>query len=151
MSVALALRVRHFRDGDEAFVARLAQASFWEFAEAAKSSTLQMANRHPTLIACEGKTPLGFVIVDVATSAGDPTIVALAVEPSKRGRGVGYELLCSAERCARLANAKFLVAHTADFNLPALELFMRNGYRIVRRLPRYYRGRFDACELEKKL
>jgi ribosomal protein S18 acetylase RimI-like enzyme len=69
----------------------------------------------------------------------------------RRGRGVGFGLLCAAERLARLGRAKQLKLHTADFNLPAIELFMRSGYRIVRRAPRYYRHRFAACEFEKSL
>src|SRR5690606_9312627 len=115
------------------------------------ASSLEMAATHPTLVAIEGKVPVGFVVIDLGRDSGRPSVIALAVEARKRGRGVGYGPLCSAERFARFAGAKELVVHTADLNLGALELFMRSGYRMVRRLPRYYRNRFDACELTKRL
>lgn len=151
MSVALAPRVRHFRDGDEPFVARLAKRSFWEFDEDAGASTLRMAASNTTLVAIEGRMPVGFVIVDMDQGRGPAGVIAIAVEPRRRGSGIGYGLLCSAERFARVGGSKELVIHTADFNLAALELFIRSGYRMVRRLPRFYRNRFDACELRKRL
>jgi ribosomal protein S18 acetylase RimI-like enzyme len=95
--------------------------------------------------------PVGFVTLDLPDAHSTASILAIAVAESQRGRGIGYGLLCSAERLARLHHAKIATAHTADFNLQALELFLRNGYRIVRRIPRFYENRFTACELHKTL
>jgi ribosomal protein S18 acetylase RimI-like enzyme len=151
VSVTLALSVRRFRQGDEAFVTRLARSAFAEFSNAPGYDAVHMAASNPTLVALEGATPVGFVTLEPARDSGVAYVIALAVTETRRGRGVGYGLLCAAERFARLAQAKTVQLHTADFNLVALELFLRGGYRMVRRLPRYYRGRFDACELEKRL
>ena len=41
--------------------------------------------------------------------------------------------------------------HTAQSNLSALELFLKRGFRLERRMPRFYRGVYDACVLTKQL
>lgn len=151
MTVTLALSVRRFRPGDEPFLTRLSRTAFAEYSNAPGVEAVHMAASNPTLIALEGATPVGFVTLEAPRDSGIAYVIALAVAENRRGRGVGYGLLCAAERLARMADARTIELHTADFNLTALELFLRNGYQITRRLPRYYRGRFDACELAKRL
>lgn len=151
MSVTLALSVRRFRQGDESFVTRLARKAFAEYSNAPGLEAAEMAASNPTLLALEGHNPVGFVTLEPARDQQIAYVVALAVVEERRGRGVGHGLLCAAERLARVAGARTVQLHTADFNLAALELFLRSGYRIARRLPRYYRRRFAACELEKRL
>jgi ribosomal protein S18 acetylase RimI-like enzyme len=151
VTVTLALSVRRFRQGDEGFITRLARKAFAEYSNAPGYEAVHMALSNPTLVATEGATPIGFVTVEPERNSGTAYVIALAVAEDRRSRGVGYGLLCAAERLARMAQARSVQLHTADFNLVALELFLRSGYVITRRLPRYYRGRFNACELEKRL
>lgn len=149
MPSAGALRFRRFGARDRAFVAALAREAFAEFAREPVGSTLSLVQRHTSLIAERDGTPVGFATLRLGR--GEAELLAIAVVPHERGRGVGRALVRLAESTAREASARSLSLHTADANLAALSTFLRSGFRVERRLPRYYRGVFDACELRKTL
>ena len=78
-------------------------------------------------------------------------LCAIAVDEYARGTGIGAALLAKVERVLSLAGFSEITMHTAQANLSALELFLKHGFRIERRLPRFYRGVFDACALRKRI
>jgi len=145
------LWLTRFGEQDAAFVERLGASAFREFSLAPGRSALWMAEHHVALVARRGELRVGFGVVRVRDPRDEPEVLAIAVRESVRGRGVGRRLLSGMEAVARSRGAVALRAHTADFNLAALQLFSRNGYRIAARHPAYYRERFDACELVKHL
>jgi len=143
------LEVRPREAGDAAFVARLGGEAFSEFSEGAREHTARMAERLVTWIAVRGGQPVGFVVLE---QQGDVVeLQAIAVSEHERGRGVGRRLLVAAEEWAGRAGARRLALRTAQANLAALELFVRAGFRIEARLPRHYRGMYDAFVLVKAL
>jgi ribosomal protein S18 acetylase RimI-like enzyme len=146
--LAWSLRQRH--DKDDAFIAQLAAHAFSEYSTHASGSTLRMARAGVTWLACRAGEPVGFAVV----RPGDPgqaELCAIAVDESARGLGVGTALLSKVERVMAIAGFRAVTIHTAQANLSALELFLKRGFRVERRLPRFYRGVFDACELRKRL
>lgn len=143
------LRLRRLRPDDQEFVRRLSLDAFAEFAREPVESTLGMARRFDAYVAERGDQRVGFAILKLGGKVAE--LAAIAVVERERGRGVGRSLLKAAEAAARRAGASSLVLHTADANLAAFELFTKQGYRLERRLPRYYVGVFDACELIKRL
>jgi ribosomal protein S18 acetylase RimI-like enzyme len=145
------LEVRRFREEDAARVGQLGRQAFFEFSRTPGRSTLEMARRNTTLVATLNDEPVGLAILAFGKPAAIAELLALAVQRAQRGRGIGVTVLLAAEQLVRARQGVKLRAHSADFNLAALELFLKHGYRIVRRCPRYYLGRFDACELEKRL
>jgi ribosomal protein S18 acetylase RimI-like enzyme len=140
--------VRPRGTGDEAFIARLGALVFAEFSRNAAETTLGMTRSHLTLIATRGDRPIGLVVIEHA-SAGIAYLRAIAVSEDERGHGVGKLLLARAEREARAGGARGLRLHTATANLAALELFLKSGFRVERRLPRFYREVYEACQLTK--
>lgn len=102
-----------------------------------------------TLVAEQRGEAVGFVVLE---REGDRTfaISAIAVRTSHRGQGVGEQLMREAEHEARARGAKLLTLTTAQANVAALSLFLRLGFRIRGRRPRYY-GAQPACELHKAL
>jgi ribosomal protein S18 acetylase RimI-like enzyme len=62
---------------------------------------------------------------------------------------VGRALLVHVERSLVRAGVEQIRLHTAESNLSALELFLKCGFRVQRRMPRFYRGVYDACILVK--
>ena len=144
------LRFRRQRSGDEAFLARLSAAAFGEYKKNAEWTTLEMARRGVTWLAFRGERPLGFAIYE-SPEPSRAELTAIAVDESARGMGVAAALLARVERELIAAGVHQLRLHTATANLSALELFLKRGFRITRRLPRFYRGVFDACELLKPL
>jgi ribosomal protein S18 acetylase RimI-like enzyme len=147
--VALAaLKIRVLEAADAAFLSTLAASAFGEYAPDAARSTLWMAEHHPTWIALRGELRIGFAVLRVAPR-GWAELLAIAVVESERGHGVGNALIERAESAARVRGAPGVSLHTADANLAALDLFQKRGFYVARRLSRYYRNVYDACEMRK--
>ncbi len=145
------IEVRRWRPADDEFVARLADEAFREYDARPGRYLLRATHRATTMtwVAVEKSMPVGMVVVD--RSAGEWSILAVAVAQRSRARGVGTLLLQTAEQGARALGASRLTLFTADANLAALDLFLRRGFRIVARRKGFYSRRQDACRLVKQL
>ena len=144
------LLVRRRTAADDPFIARLAKRAFQEYSARAAEETLGMARSGTAWLACRGDERLGFVVAR-ADGPFVAELCAIAVDEPARGQGVGAALLERAERALAAAGVRELTLHTAEANLSALELFLKQGFRIERRLPRFYRGVFDACAMRKRV
>ena len=144
------LLFRRRRATDDAFIARLSVRAFGEYNKNPEWTTLEMAHRGTTWLAWRADRPVGFVIYERAGSK-HADLTAIAVEEQARGSGVGAALLAHVELELAAAGTLELRLFTATANLSALELFLKRGFRTLRRVPRFYRGVFDACELGKRL
>ena len=82
---------------------------------------------------------------------GDGHLDAIAVTEEARGHGVGRALLAEIEAQASERGTRRLALVTADSNLAALGLFLREGFTIVQRIPRHYPRGQDAVILRKRL
>lgn len=149
---ALSVQIRLRSPGDDAALAALAAEAFGEYSDSAGAHTLGMARRPAsvTLVATAADELVGIALV-VPTSESLARLDAIAVSVGLRGTGLGRRLLASAEGEARRIGAARINLATADANVAALDLFLRSGYRIARRLPRYYARGQDAVEMEKLL
>ena len=56
-------------------------------------------------------------------------ITHLYVGPSKRGAGIGSRLIAEAERFARRSGARGMWLETQNFNYPAIQFYLRRGFR----------------------
>lgn len=146
--VPTSLKIRVLESADAAFVGALGEVAFGEFSRDAARSTLWMAEHHPTWIALRGDERVGFAILRIP-KRGLAELLAIAVAERERGRGVGRALIERAEYAARVRGASGISLHTADANVAAIDLFTKRGFRVVRRLSRYYRDVYDACEMRK--
>jgi len=133
-------------------VASLAQEAFGVFSRHAEGTALKMLHEpdSATLIAVRGGRPVGLVVVE-DQGGGLASIQAIAVRPGERGQGVGQRLMTAAIRTAREGGAHELRLCTAQANVEALSLFLKAGFRIVRRMPRFYPRGQDACELSRSI
>jgi ribosomal-protein-alanine N-acetyltransferase len=143
--------VRRFTPADAAFVSELSERAFSEYGARPAHYTASVVQRSNTItwLAVEADAPVGLVVLELEGARA--AILALAVTERARGRGIGGLLMQVAERHARERGAGQLALWTADSNLAALDLFLRRGFRIVRRKPSFYSRRQDACQLEKTL
>jgi ribosomal protein S18 acetylase RimI-like enzyme len=141
--------IRGRRESDGPFIAGLGKEAFTEYSAAASGYTAHMASQAHTLIAERDDVAVGLAIVDLR--AGRAHLAAIAVRTDWRGNGVGRELLRAAERYARDRGAVEMELTTADSNLAASELFLRNGYRRRARHARYYARGQHAIEMFKPL
>lgn len=152
MPVDLDLGIRTRKGSDKAFIAALAREAFGEFSPGSARHTVAMSEEpHArTLVAVQGRERLGFAVVRVGRDR-IARLDAIAVDAGWRGRGVGRQLLCHVEVHARERGAVRLELATAEANLAALDLFLKEGYRIERTLRRYYPRGQDAHLLAKQL
>jgi ribosomal protein S18 acetylase RimI-like enzyme len=150
--VSRELEIRRSSPEDETFVAALAREAFAPFSLHAENTTRRMLHEpgSVTLIATRGGRRVGFVVIE-AHGQGHSSIQAIAVPSSERGQGVGERLMTAAVRFARDTGSRHLRLCTAQANVEALSLFMKAGFHIVRRMPRFYPRGQDACELSLSL
>jgi ribosomal-protein-alanine N-acetyltransferase len=146
-----AINIRSKTTEDAAFIEQLSAQAFGDFQHHAGPATLRLTERpgSTTRLAVRGDERLGFVVVERERDGA--WISAIAVSPSERGRGVGARLMAEAARLARGSGAARLRLTTAQANVEALELFLKCGFSIDRRIPRYYARGQDACVLTRAL
>jgi ribosomal protein S18 acetylase RimI-like enzyme len=150
VAVSSVLKIRRQRGSDAAFIRGLAARAFAEYDLDAGSAVSHLTRSGTTWVACRGHEPLGFA-VSHRLGRGAADICAIAVAEQARGTGIGRALLRHVERALRNEGIAQLSLHTAQANVAALELFLKHGFKVERRLPRFYRGVFDACSLSKRL
>ena len=78
-------------------------------------------------------------------------IYTLNVKREFRGRGLARELMEALEEEFRKRGCKETVLQVAVDNKPAVNLYLKLGYKITRRLPNYYKRGRDAYEARKSL
>jgi ribosomal protein S18 acetylase RimI-like enzyme len=101
-------------------------------------------------VADEEKELVAFIIVR-KTSGARGHIITLDVREDCRRRGLGTELLRTAEAWLAAEGVKRARLETATENTAAVAFWQRAGYATVARLPRYYLATHDAYRMEKDL
>jgi ribosomal protein S18 acetylase RimI-like enzyme len=144
--------VRRARPSDRGAILELSREAFGEYSKDPVRTTGALLGRDEAfgLIADAGGRVVGFAVVHV-TRDGAAWLDAIAVSPSARGTGVGQVLLGSVEQECRERDCRRLGLATADANLSALSLFLKSGFQIERRRPRYYERGQNAVEMSKRL
>lgn len=71
-------------------------------------------------------------------------IITIDVLPEYRKQSVGSRLLAAAEARLWAAGVSTIYLETAIDNTTAIRFYEKFGYRITRRIPRYYQGKLDA-------
>ncbi len=151
------VELRLGRTEDRAFVLDLAAATFAELGDyrATMASWLD-APEVVTLIVSVDGVRLGFALVAARRPIGfarrpSAELLAIALEPGARGRGLGALLLERAELVARGFDAEEMRLHTADSNLRAQGFFGAAGYARRRSRPLTYPNGQHALELARPL
>lgn len=173
------LSIRPYSTEDDPFIADLARDAFLEYTPRAVPHTLALVRRCTTFVALQEqrRVPSGRGVPGEAPgaapdgSSGAPparlarvgfaavgdegdgvlSLHAIAVVRGQRGRGIGVRLMAAFEQLAARRGARRLELCTADYNLAALDLFYRQGFRLLRRRERFYERGQDACVLVKDL
>ena len=99
----------------------------------------------------EEKDQLVAFIIVRQTSGARGHIITLDVREDRRRRGIGTELLRTAEAWLAVQGVKRVRLETATENAAAVAFWQRAGYATVARLPRYYLAAHDAYRMEKSL
>jgi ribosomal-protein-alanine N-acetyltransferase len=108
-----------------------------------------------TILADTRRGPVGFAMIartaDRTNRAGAAEIMAIAVEPTRQGQGVGRALMDALESEAREASLCRLLLHTATDNKAAKALFSLLGFRVLEIRKAFYPQGQDALLMCKTL
>jgi ribosomal protein S18 acetylase RimI-like enzyme len=108
-----------------------------------------------TLLAVLEERPVGFAMIRRVgrESRLHPVseLLAIAVEPPQRKRGIGNLLLSEMEKTARSTGIQTLVLHTGIKNLPGRALFKKHGFILLDTKSGVYEGGQDAVMMYKDI
>lgn len=134
-------------------IARLESASFDR--DALSRRSLRRLLTRPTaqiLVARdEGGQPVGSAILLFRGTTALARLYSLAVDPARRGFGIGRALLQAAEAAASTRAAAILRLEVRVDNAAAIGLYRAEGYEPFGRYAAYYADRTDALRLQKRL
>lgn len=79
-------------------------------------------------------------------------VISIAVLPEYRRRGIGKALMIEGmRRMKELYKAEEVILEVRVSNTPAIELYRKLGFKVVRIIPRYYRDGEDAYLMAREL
>ncbi len=131
-------------------IERIERASFgdpWSLKSFAESLARDFVR---TNVLLEDGVVIGYSVVWV--SGEECELANLAVEPARRGQGLGAHLLDAALRQAHDEGLLVMFLEVRDSNVGARHLYARRGFHEVGRRPRYYQHpEEDALILRRDL
>ncbi len=138
------ISIRSAEDTDLLAIFRIEKASFsqpWPFA------AFERYIDEPTfLVATDGAKIVGYIVADMIPNHGRALghVKDIAVHPSRRGEGIGRELLKQALSGLRARGTHSVKLEVRASNEPAISLYRDFGFRYLRTIPRYYGDGEDA-------
>ncbi len=78
-------------------------------------------------------------------------LITIAVKPDHRNRGLAKAMLAFLEEEMRRLGLRTVSLEVGATNVPAMNLYLSNGYRFGGRMPNYYGKGKDALYMEKSL
>jgi ribosomal-protein-alanine N-acetyltransferase len=104
------------------------------------------------LVAASDEKVVGYAVGEVEMRGGSLAghVMNLAVDYPWRRKGVGQILLEDLETRLGRRGVTLFFLEVRESNLPAQSLYTKNSYKVVCRLPGYYRDE-DGLVMEKRL
>lgn len=78
-------------------------------------------------------------------------VISIAVMPRHQQKGIGYALIQEAMQAMEFYNVKECYLEVRESNLPAVELYKKLGFEVVRTLKNYYADGENAFLMAKPL
>ena len=105
-----------------------------------------------SLVLKEGMKVIGFAILSVSTE--ESHLLNIGLTASKRGQGLGKELLEKIIMAAEVMGSKKIFLEVRISNVIAIDLYKKSGFKEIGLRKNYYRtkeGREDAILMSKSL
>jgi len=106
---------------------------------------LEQAFTHAWVATADDGTPAGFLVTWLV--ADEVHVLDVASSPTARRMGVGRALMHQALEFARQNQARLIVLEVRRQNIPAVSLYRRLGFAIMRLRKGYYDDGEDALEM----
>jgi ribosomal protein S18 acetylase RimI-like enzyme len=151
------VRLRPYQAGDFDRLVEIDHACFVEgIAYPADEMAYFLSMRSAiTLVGLDDEKIQGFIIAERFRprrgSSSMGRIITIDVLPESQGSGLGALLLTSVEDELRKHGCEYISLEVAVNNPRALRFYKKNGYSVLKTLPRYYLGSVDGLLMGKKL
>lgn len=153
-NIDTAVSVRIARAGDVDYIRSLSGTAFHEYGPYEEMLPNWFASGITvTLLALVEDRPVGFAMI--RRMGREPRLhrvselLAIAVEPQQRKRGIGDLLLREIQTTAQRTGVEVLVLHTAIDNLPGRTLFKKHGFVLLDTKRNFYPRGQDAVMMYK--
>jgi len=103
------------------------------------------------IVATLDREVAGYALVLFRSGSKGSRLYGIAVARNAAGRGIGRTLLSTAEQQSRERGCEAMSLEVGVQNQRAMDLYTRNGYRPIRKMPGYYSDGSDALRLGKTL
>lgn len=143
------IAVRPAKAGDAPFIRRLSRRAFQVYGPYGDTVVRWFASgMTATLIAFNGDIPAGFAIIGPSSEEDRvphaAELLALAVEPGQRRKGIGKALMGAIETIALQSGVQRILLHTSTDNVLARRLFEGQGYEVEGLKANFYPRGQDA-------
>lgn len=148
--------VRTARTGDVDYIRSLSKTAFYEYGPYEEMIPDWFTSGITvTLLAVLEERPVGFVMIRRIGRDSRlhhvSELLAIAVEPPQRKRGIGDLLLSEMQKTAERAGVETLLLHTAIDNLPGRALFKKHGFILLDTKRSFYPEGQDAVMMYKDI
>lgn len=93
----------------------------------------------------------GNAVLLCRTHSTQARLYSLVVHPQHQGRGIARALLESLDRAAAARGCNRLSLEVRADNAPALRLYQKAGFQLIRQITDYYEDHASALRLEKRV
>lgn len=100
-------------------------------------------------VATENSNLLGYMLADIEPITGTIYIARITTDPMNKKKGVATALLEELEAISHTTKMP-ITLHVRVSNVPAIKLYVRNGYKLIRIIEHYYIDNGEAALLFKK-
>lgn len=144
------VRIREARLEDIRKVVEIEQKSFkYPYPSLAFVTILNLYPKYFLVSECCGEV-VGYIMA-VVDKDGYGHIMSIAVDPSRRGLGIGKKLMEAVESRLSADGIKRFRLEVAVSNYVAIRMYERLGYKVVKVLRNYYPDGEDAYVMVKNL
>ena len=97
------------------------------------------------------RVEIGFPLLGRGPIVKRGHVISIAVAPEHRRKGVGTALMIGGMNALRSRGCSEVYLEVRVGNEPAISLYRKLGFRVVRRIPGYYRDGEDAFVMARSL
>ena len=117
-----------------------------------RRTLLHFMNDYDSVTLCMNRSAdnmIGFLIFSEVDSA-IWELMTIEIDPAERGKGFGFLLLSEGMAEVETRKPKAIVLHVSTENKPAIELYRKFGFHIVKSVRNYYNGGQSAFLMQKE-
>ncbi|MFP4023625.1 MAG: ribosomal protein S18-alanine N-acetyltransferase [Thiohalospira sp.] len=94
---------------------------------------------------------IGYLIIQIRKNSLKYRIYSIAIAPEARGMGIGKKLLEYTEQLARKNKIQKITLEVSEKNIAAINLYKKQGYRVVKTRAGYYTDGSSAWIMVKDI